>query len=72
MDVGNDSCRPVKWLGVAFPHRTRSPVLSQGMSSPRFGVVEGFGYSQKIIAAKNVVVCFADLLPGRSIALTLV
>jgi len=47
-------------------------VVSQGMSSPTIGAVEGFGGSQKTYAAKTVVVWFAGLLPGRSIALTLV
>ena len=70
MDVGDDSCRPMKWCGFAFPHWTRSPVVNQVMSSPSVGVVEGSGGSQKTIAAN--VLGFAGLLPGRSIALTLV
>ena len=45
-------------------------VVNQGMSSPSVGVVEGFGGSQKTIAAKTVVVWFAGLLPGRSFVLT--
>jgi hypothetical protein len=47
-------------------------VVNQGMSSPNFGVVGGSGGSQKTIAAKTVVVWFAGLLPGSSVALTLV
>ena len=72
MDVGDDSCRPMKWCGFAFPHWTRSPVVNQVMSSPSVGVVEGFGGSQKTIAAKTVVVWFVGLPPGSSVALTLV
>ena len=61
MDVGDDSCRPMKWCGVVLPSLTGQNLLvvDQGMSFPSVGVVEGFGGSQKTIAAKNVVVCFA-------------
>jgi len=42
------------------------------MSSSSISVVEGFGGSQKTIAARTVVVWFAGLPPGSSVALTLV
>jgi hypothetical protein len=47
-------------------------VVNQGMTTPIAGVVEGFGGSQKTIAAKTVVVWFVGLPPGSSVALTLV
>jgi len=46
-------------------------VVNQGIFSPSVGIVEGFGGSQKTIAARTVV-WFAGLLPGSSVALTLV
>jgi hypothetical protein len=60
--------------GVVLPSLTGHDLLvvNQGMSSPSIGIVEGFGGSQKTIAAKTVVVWFAGLPPGKSVALTLV
>ena len=59
---------------MVLPFLTGQDLLfvNQGMSSTSVGVVEGFGVSQKTIAAKTVVVWFAGLLPGSSVALTLV
>jgi len=56
MDVGDDSCRPMKWCVLPSLTGQDLLVVNQGITSPSVGVVEGFGGSQKTIAAKTVVV----------------